>query len=46
MCGIAELFAYAADAESVRCQEIEAINARMIPRGPDDGGENVHRAIH
>ena len=38
MCGIAALFAYAADAEPVRRSEIEAINARMIPRGPDDGG--------
>jgi asparagine synthase (glutamine-hydrolysing) len=38
MCGIAALFAYAADAAPVRRDEIEAINARMIPRGPDDGG--------
>jgi asparagine synthase (glutamine-hydrolysing) len=37
MCGIAALFAYAAEAEPVRRSEIEAINARMIPRGPDDG---------
>ena len=38
MCGIAALFAYSADAEPVRREEAEAINARMIPRGPDDGG--------
>jgi asparagine synthase (glutamine-hydrolysing) len=38
MCGIAALFAYAADAPPVRREEIERINARMIPRGPDDGG--------
>src|SRR5437763_1998172 len=38
MCGIAALFAYAADAAPVRREEIDAINERMIPRGPDDGG--------
>ncbi|HEX3582945.1 MAG TPA: asparagine synthase (glutamine-hydrolyzing) [Thermoanaerobaculia bacterium] len=38
MCGIAALFAYAADAPPVRRDEIERINDRMIPRGPDDGG--------
>lgn len=38
MCGITALFAYAAGAAPVRREEIEAINARMIPRGPDDGG--------
>ncbi|HEY2090729.1 MAG TPA: asparagine synthase (glutamine-hydrolyzing) [Thermoanaerobaculia bacterium] len=38
MCGIAAIFAYGAGAEPVRREEIEAINARMIPRGPDDGG--------
>ena len=38
MCGIAALFAYAAGAAPVRREEIEAINTRMIPRGPDDGG--------
>jgi asparagine synthase (glutamine-hydrolysing) len=37
MCGIAALFAYAGGAGPVRRDEIEAINARMIPRGPDDG---------
>jgi asparagine synthase (glutamine-hydrolysing) len=38
MCGITALFAYAAGAAPVRREEIEAINARMIPRGPDDDG--------
>jgi len=38
MCGIAALFAYAADAPPVNREEIERINARMVPRGPDDGG--------
>jgi asparagine synthase (glutamine-hydrolysing) len=38
MCGIAAIFAYGAAAEPARRDEIEAINARMIPRGPDAGG--------
>jgi asparagine synthase (glutamine-hydrolysing) len=38
MCGIAALFGYAADAPPVNREEIERINARMVPRGPDDGG--------
>ena len=38
MCGIAALFAYATDAPLVSRDEIERINARMVPRGPDGGG--------
>jgi len=37
MCGIAALFAYG-DAPPVRREELEAINERMRPRGPDAGG--------
>jgi asparagine synthase (glutamine-hydrolysing) len=38
MCGIAALYAYAAGAPPVRREEIERINARMLPRGPDASG--------
>src|SRR3954452_13999199 len=38
MCGIAALFAYGDDAPPVRREELEAINERMRPRGPDAGG--------
>jgi asparagine synthase (glutamine-hydrolysing) len=38
MCGIAALYAYAADAPPIRREELEAINERMRPRGPDAGG--------
>jgi len=38
MCGIAALFAYDAGAPSIRREELEAINERMRPRGPDAGG--------
>ncbi|HEY2325302.1 MAG TPA: asparagine synthase (glutamine-hydrolyzing) [Thermoanaerobaculia bacterium] len=38
MCGVAGIFAYAAGAPPVDREEIERINARMVPRGPDDGG--------
>ena len=37
MCGITAMFAYRSDA-IVRREELEAITARMIPRGPDAGG--------
>ncbi|HEX2062508.1 MAG TPA: asparagine synthase (glutamine-hydrolyzing) [Thermoanaerobaculia bacterium] len=35
MCGITALFAYRA---AIAAEELEAITARMIPRGPDAGG--------
>jgi asparagine synthase (glutamine-hydrolysing) len=38
MCGITALFAYRDDAAPIARAEVEAINARMIPRGPDAGG--------
>ncbi|HEX7190205.1 MAG TPA: asparagine synthase (glutamine-hydrolyzing) [Thermoanaerobaculia bacterium] len=38
MCGIAAIFAYSAGAQPVLREEIERINTRMVPRGPDDGG--------
>jgi len=38
MCGIAALFAYDDDASPIRREELEAINERMRPRGPDAGG--------
>src|SRR5881275_443413 len=38
MCGITALFAYRDDASPVSADELAAINARMIPRGPDAGG--------
>jgi len=38
MCGIAALFAYDGDAPAVRREELESINERMRPRGPDAGG--------
>ena len=38
MCGIAALFAYGDAAPPVRREELEAINERMRPRGPDAGG--------
>jgi asparagine synthase (glutamine-hydrolysing) len=38
MCGIAALFAYKDGAPAVRRDELEAINERMRPRGPDAGG--------
>ena len=36
MCGITALFAYRSG--PIEREELEAITARMIPRGPDDGG--------
>jgi asparagine synthase (glutamine-hydrolysing) len=38
MCGIVALFAYHDDAPPVAAAELEAINERMRPRGPDAGG--------
>ncbi|MFZ2491593.1 MAG: asparagine synthase (glutamine-hydrolyzing) [Thermoanaerobaculia bacterium] len=38
MCGIAGIFAYRSTSTAVSESEIEAINAQMIPRGPDAGG--------
>src|SRR5206468_12723628 len=38
MCGIAALYAYKDDARPIRREELEAINERMRPRGPDAGG--------
>ena len=37
MCGIAALFAYDDNAAPIRREELEAINERMRPRGPDAG---------
>lgn len=37
MCGIAAIFAYGRAASPVRPEELEAITARMQPRGPDAG---------
>ncbi|HYO79654.1 MAG TPA: asparagine synthetase B, partial [Thermoanaerobaculia bacterium] len=38
MCGIAAFFAYRSSAAPPPREELEAITARMIPRGPDAGG--------
>ena len=38
MCGITAFFAYRPNAAAPRREELEAITARMIPRGPDAGG--------
>jgi len=38
MCGITAFFAYRSTAAAPRREELEAITARMIPRGPDAGG--------
>jgi asparagine synthase (glutamine-hydrolysing) len=38
MCGITAIVAYRSDAAAVRPEELEAITASMIPRGPDAGG--------
>jgi asparagine synthase (glutamine-hydrolysing) len=38
MCGITAFFAYRSTAAAPRPEELEAITARMIPRGPDAGG--------
>jgi asparagine synthase (glutamine-hydrolysing) len=38
MCGITAFFAYRSAAAAPRAEELEAITARMIPRGPDAGG--------
>ncbi|MEA2489468.1 MAG: hypothetical protein QOH21_1260 [Acidobacteriota bacterium] len=38
MCGIGGVFAYHPGAEPVRREEVDAITASMIPRGPDAGG--------
>jgi asparagine synthase (glutamine-hydrolysing) len=38
MCGITALYAYGDDAPPVSREELEAINERMRPRGPDAGG--------
>ena len=38
MCGIGGVFAYGSDAEPVRREELDAIVARMTPRGPDAHG--------
>jgi asparagine synthase (glutamine-hydrolysing) len=37
MCGITAIFAYGRAAAAVRPEELEAITARMQPRGPDAG---------
>jgi asparagine synthase (glutamine-hydrolysing) len=38
MCGIAAFFAYRSSAPPPRREELDAVVARMIPRGPDAGG--------
>ncbi|HEX8620082.1 MAG TPA: asparagine synthase (glutamine-hydrolyzing) [Thermoanaerobaculia bacterium] len=38
MCGITAFFSYRSTAVAPRREELEAITARMIPRGPDAGG--------
>src|SRR6266849_6588409 len=38
MCGITAIFAYGADADPVRPEELEAVTQRMFARGPDAGG--------
>jgi asparagine synthase (glutamine-hydrolysing) len=38
MCGITAIFSYLSSAESVRAEELGAVNEHMRPRGPDGGG--------
>jgi len=38
MCGITAIFAYHADANPVRGDELSAITQQMLARGPDAGG--------
>ena len=38
MCGIAAFFAYRSTAPPLDAAELDAVTARMIPRGPDAGG--------